>query len=800
MSGKKSLLQNMKIRNKIFAIFVVAGLVPMMIIAAVSYHQARNELVESVFSEVALYQEMTERRVGQYIDEKVMYGTTLSRMENLYSAAEIWGTYGRQSEEWQETYGELEALLPGLTEEYGFLSIYITDAEGQGIYGSGDLKERIEGADFSPRDYFRTAMAGDQNISEFEYSDIIDDYYITVSTPLRRDGTGAVIGTVNGYIPVDTLQNMLQEGIYLVGETGDIYLIDEQGLLYTDTVLGDYRQDAAFQVTIDTFAVQELKGRIQERSYDFSGVGIYDDYLGNSVLGGYGVISIGETALGMIVEIDEAEALAGVRTLMIAMITMTAVSVGIAILLIFFGSRSITIPMQTMAKSIQKIAAYDFTIAEDGGIQQYEQRKDEIGEMAHGLSSTVETLRNIIIKIRREADSVNHSATTVLDVASGLAAGTEEMSAKTGVVSAATEQINASIDGTAKATEEARSNMSTIASAVEEMSANIRNLASASEETSSEVNNVTELIEGVNKDMELVVEDTQEVNSLVADITTAIKEINLSLGEISENCEKSITISDEAEKEVEHTTEAIQKLNKSSAEINKIVEVINDIADQTNMLALNAAIEAAGAGEAGKGFAVVANEVKELAKQTGDATDEIANQIASMQRDMQGTVKAVDGITDVIKQVKDITGQIAAAVTEQSATTGNISENVVDTSQRVNNIATSISKVTENSKDVLRSSSEASKGVNEIARSASELSAASDEVAQSSENVTMQMEEIARANSEVSSGAVDIAENIREIDQAAADAAHGATESSQSAQDLSEIADQLNQLMAQFKV
>ncbi len=336
MPGKK-LLDNMKIRNKVFVIFYCSRTYPDDYNCFRGYFQARDELRESIFSEMTLYQEMTERRVEQYMEEKLMFGLTLSRMDDLYDAVEILEEFGAQSEEWQEAYRDLEAFLPGLADEYGFLSIYLTDAAGNGIYGSGDMKDRIEGADFSPRDYFQTAMAGEQNISEFEFSDIIDDYYITVSTPIRRGGTGAVIGTVNGYIPVDTLQQMLHEGVYLIGETGDIYLVDETGMLFTDTILGEYSQDAAFQVTIDTQATRNLADPIQNREDEFYGVGLYDDYLGNSVLGAYGVAFIGDTPLGMIVEVDEAEAMAGVQTLMFTMIVLTIVALVIATVLILFG-------------------------------------------------------------------------------------------------------------------------------------------------------------------------------------------------------------------------------------------------------------------------------------------------------------------------------------------------------------------------------------------------------------------------------------------------------------------------------
>ena len=118
------------------------------------------------------------------------------------------------------------------------------------------------------------------------------------------------------------------------------------------------------------------------------------------------------------------------------------------------------------------------------------------------------------------------------------------------------------------------------------------------------------------------------------------------------------------------------KLGESSAEIGQVIKVITSIAQQTNLLALNATIEAARAGEAGKGFAVVANEVKELAKETAKATEDISRKIEAIQGDTKGAVEAIGQITTVINQMNDISNTIASAVEEQTATTNEITRNV----------------------------------------------------------------------------------------------------------------------------
>jgi methyl-accepting chemotaxis protein len=132
------------------------------------------------------------------------------------------------------------------------------------------------------------------------------------------------------------------------------------------------------------------------------------------------------------------------------------------------------------------------------------------------------------------------------------------------------------------------------------------------------------------------------------------------------------------------------KLGSSSHEIGKVIKVITSIAQQTNLLALNATIEAARAGEAGKGFAVVANEVKELAKQTAKATEEIGQKIEAIQGGTKDAVRAIEEIGTIINEINDISNSIASAVEEQTVTTNEIGRSVSEAAQGINEIATNI--------------------------------------------------------------------------------------------------------------
>jgi methyl-accepting chemotaxis protein len=169
---------------------------------------------------------------------------------------------------------------------------------------------------------------------------------------------------------------------------------------------------------------------------------------------------------------------------------------------------------------------------------------------------------------------------------------------------------------------------------------------------------------------------SSEVNSNVTTVAAAVDQMHASIAEISRAAGQATQVASEAVDTVRRTNDTVAQLGASSAEIGKVIEVITSIAEQTNLLALNATIEAARAGEAGKGFAVVANEVKELAKGTADATEEISRRIAAIQTDTNGAVFAIEQISTVITQINDIQSTIASAVEEQTATTTEIARSI----------------------------------------------------------------------------------------------------------------------------
>jgi len=185
----------------------------------------------------------------------------------------------------------------------------------------------------------------------------------------------------------------------------------------------------------------------------------------------------------------------------------------------------------------------------------------------------------------------------------------------------------------------------------------------------------------------------EQVSRSIEAVAASTEELASTVREISNNASKAAQVSATAVKAASRTNETIGRLGESSQSIGQVVKLITSIAQQTNLLALNATIEAARAGEAGRGFAVVANEVKELAKQTGEATGEISRKIDGIQSDTAQSVEAIGEISHVIDEISEIANSIASAVEEQTATTAENSRNLSEAARGSGEIADTVKEL-----------------------------------------------------------------------------------------------------------
>jgi len=305
--------------------------------------------------------------------------------------------------------------------------------------------------------------------------------------------------------------------------------------------------------------------------------------------------------------------------------------------------------------------------------------RDEIGQLAQWFNTFMDKLQQIITQIAGTARTAANEAMGLASTSTQMASQAEHLNGSTTTAAASTEQMN--------------SNMKNIASSSEEMSTNIRTVASAVEQ-----------------------------------MTSCIREI-------AKNADQAASVAQKAARLAEDSDGKIAQLGQAADQIGKVVEVIQDIAEQTNLLALNATIEAARAGDAGKGFAVVANEVKELAKQTTEATEDIRNRVQAIQGSTGGAVKSIGEIRVAIQSVSDVSQSIASAVEQQSVTTNEIANNIAQTasasefvSQNVHQIAAASSDISRNISGVGQAVHQTTEGVVRIQTASKDLSQLSEEL------------------------------------------------------------------------
>ncbi|MCU1485421.1 MAG: chemotaxis sensory transducer [Actinomycetia bacterium] len=266
---------------------------------------------------------------------------------------------------------------------------------------------------------------------------------------------------------------------------------------------------------------------------------------------------------------------------------------------------------------------------------------------------------------------------------------------------------NRMLDRTATALRAIGANAATLAGSSERLSEVSQSMGASAEETSAQSGAASAAAEQVSANVNTVAAAAEEMSS-------SIREIAGSATEAARVATTAVTVA-------ESTNATVSKLGASSAEIGEVIKVITSIAEQTNLLALNATIEAARAGEAGKGFAVVANEVKELAKQTAEATENIAGKVTAIQTDAKAATDAIGEITTVISQINDIQTTIASAVEEQTATTNEIGRSVSEAARGASEIAGNVSGVAQAAQETAVGASDTLRAASELARMADEL-------------------------------------------------------------------------------
>ncbi len=627
--------RKISLKIKLVIFFLAVGLIPLLIVSILTYRQAQQLIRDEVYGAMGMYAALTDAELEDYFREREGDVRVLANSRDIFESLSIlkYSSLGIEDGRWISRTNRLEELMSIVEREYGYAFTYLTDENGVVVFST---REETMGANLSTRDYIRESLQGNVSYSEPFFSDVIMENCMVLSGPVYDGGTnGDLVGTINLLFDETRIDHIVHEGIEELGVTADSYLIDASGLLLTNTMIGEFQQGAALNERINTQAVRLLADPIRENDLDFYAQAVYDDYLGNQVLGALEVTLMGGQPVGLVVEIDTDEAYAGVVTLRNVIFLIGIISIPIIILAAIFIAKSIVTPVIIISELVKRLAKGDFT-----GIAKVTSR-DEIGDMATGLNKTIESLSNTLLSVRLTADSVSHASDEI-------ATGNQDLSQRTQEQASSLEEISANI-------EETNSSLQT-------SSANASEADKLSQETFNSVQQGNDVVEELQGAMQ---EITQSSND-IAEIIKTVNDISFQTNLLALNAAVEAARAGEQGRGFAVVAAEVRNLAGRSAEAAQEIEkLIKNSIERVNK---------------GNELMDATREVLEKIINNTNSTNDVVGEIAAALREQSG---ATDEMRSGIEELNQVTQQNASLVEEIASSSESMNSETIELTEKV---------------------------------------------------------------------------------------------------------------------